>query len=482
MMISKKCGVKMEISKRLANFVFESEYGDISREAINAAKKDILDFVGCALIGVKTPIDKIVKEYLKDLGGVSQSTVIGSIPKTSCPNAAFANGALGHSLDYDDSLSYDVKLNGSPSTVFVGHIASPVLPAALAMGESVKADGKSLLASYIIGVEVACRVAAGVQPILSNRGFHSTPTIGIFGAAAAACKLLQLDEEKIAYALGIAASESSGLSESFGSMTKPIQVGRAVEGGVVAALLAKNGCTSAKNIFEGSLGGFCKAVADNNYLDGMVENLPPKSWAISKVAWKRYPTCAETHTSIDAVTSIAKNNSIKVDNVESIELGVSPESLQRNLLQIDRLPTTMFEGKFSIQFCLAVGLLFGTVSPEQVTDEKVKDPRVVQLMNKVKSLYAYRGFYPSVERFTPDTKEGVPRGAVVVIVRMKDGSEYRKEALSPERLTEEELIEKYQNNAKAVLKNNIVEKSKNLILDLENVTDTNDLMKLLHAA
>ena len=256
----------MEISQKIAKFVVAAKYEDLSERAIEVAKKDVLDFVGCALIGVNTSIGRLVKGYVEDVGGAPQSTVLGLNLKTSQQITAFADGALGHSIDYDNGLGYQVYRGEAPTNVFVGHVSSPILPAALAVGESLKADGRSLLTAYALGIEVACRVAAAVQPSLSNRGYHSTPKIGIFGAAVAAGKLLGLDEEKLAYALGIAASESSGLSESFGSMTKPIQVGKAAEGGVVAALLAQRGCTAAKNIFEGSLGGFCRAVADNYYL------------------------------------------------------------------------------------------------------------------------------------------------------------------------------------------------------------------------
>ena len=213
-------------------------------------------------------------------------------------------------------------------------------------------------------------------------------------------------------------------------------------------------------------------------MDGLTGDLPPAEWAISKVMWK-YPSCAETHTSIEAAISIARDHRIEEGDVEFIELGFTPHMLPRLLLQVDRIPRTTFEAQFSIQFCAAVGLLDGAFGPEQVTDEKVKDPRVARLMDKVKPFYAHRDFYSSPDQYILSSKEGVPHFAVVLTVKMRDGEEYTRKVLSA-RLPESDLVNKFRNNSKAVLKQQNIEKSINLVMGLEKLDDVTLLIEQLH--
>ncbi|MFB0561128.1 MAG: MmgE/PrpD family protein, partial [Candidatus Lokiarchaeia archaeon] len=250
----------MSLQEKMSEFVNKIEYRDLPEEAIMVAKQSLLDYFGVTLAGSVAPIGGIIKSYLEELGSVGPSTVVGLGLKTSCPNAAFANGVLGHALDFDDS---------NPS--LLGHPSVPVAPSVLAIAEYTEASGEELLTAYSVGVEIECKLGVVVNPAHMSKGWHCTSTLGAFGATASAVKLLDLDVEQMMYAFGIAASESAGIRANFGTMTKPFHAGRAAENGIVAAMLAKRGFTSNKNAIDDEF-GYLK-VTTGEYNTEPIENL-----------------------------------------------------------------------------------------------------------------------------------------------------------------------------------------------------------------
>src|ERR1700682_3668724 len=238
----------------VGKFVSQAKYEDIPGEVVELGKKSILDGLGLALAGSKSQTGSLCRRYLEKIGVChGKSTIIGSARKTSPHFAAFVNGVSVHADDFDDA-----QLAVAKDRVYglLVHPTVPVLPALLALAERGNVSGKDLMLAYHLGVEVECKIAEAISPRHYQDGFHSTGTCGPFGSAAACAKLLRFDHPKILNAFGLAASQSGGLRENFGPMTKPFQAGHAAESGVVTAELVALGWTAAEQILEADRGFF----------------------------------------------------------------------------------------------------------------------------------------------------------------------------------------------------------------------------------
>ena len=211
----------MNVTETLAEFVVTTDLARIPSKAQEIAKQAILDCLGVMLAGSRDLIAEKIMALLQDMGGEPKASVFGKRVKTSSPLAALANGTFGHALDFDD-------INRS----LRGHPTVPVLPAALAVGEELKSSGKEFLEAYLIGFEVEAKLGAALNPYLFEAGWYPTSVLGVMGAAAASAKLLKLDSKKVCTALGIAASQASGLRQNFGTMTKPLHAGQTAKSGV----------------------------------------------------------------------------------------------------------------------------------------------------------------------------------------------------------------------------------------------------------
>lgn len=445
----------MSLQEKMSEFVNRAEYRDLPADALRVAKQSLLDYFGVTLVGSVDPIGDIIKSYLEEVGCVGPSTVVGLGLKTSCPDAAFANGVLGHALDFDDS---------SPS--LLGHPSVPVAPAVLAVAELLEASGKELLTAYSIGVEIECKLGLVVNPIHMAKGWHCTSTLGTFGATAAAGKLLDLDSEQMMYAFGIAASESAGIRANFGTMTKPFHAGRAAENGVVAAMLAKKGFTSNKNAMEEEF-GYLK-VTTIEYNTEAIEKLgDPWEMVAPGIYYKLYPCCHYGHAAINALLSVMRDNKIDTNNVASVEVGAT-QAIYDNLIYHE--PKTGLEGKFSMQFFMANALLEGGVKFEDFTDEKVRDPKVIEFMKKTKFEVD-----PEVDKLVP---YGLGAAISRVKIRTRDGKEFIKDGMPTAGL--EELKNKYGMCAGCVLPQEKVKESMNLILELEKLDSVKRLMRLMY--
>lgn len=453
----------MYLTEKLAAFVVDTEYEDIQEEARLKAKRCILDCLGVALAGTTHPINEPIKEYLGEIGGKEQSTVIGLGIKTSAPNAAFANGTFGHVLDYDDT-----------NQIFVGHSTVVILPAILALGELLKSTGEDMLTAFLVGTEVQWKM--GDALVFSgdhyNKGWHSTCTVGTFGAVAAAGKLLQLDSGKMAHAFGIAASEATGFQEQFGTHCKPFHAGRANENGVRAALLARGGFTSARSALEGKL-GYLRLVADEYDLEKIGGFGEPWGFLEPTLArginLKMYPVCGGGMGSVEGMLSLIEEHDIKAEDVESVDCFARPKYVE---LLMHHDPRTGLEAKFSIEYWMTIALLERQAGLKQFTDEKVQEPRVREFVKRVK--------------VTPDPSIQYPWSKVRIKVNMKDGRSYTKTYFppkgSPENpMSDDELIAKYRGCAEWFgLGKEKTEKSIRLIMELEKLGNVDELMKLMY--
>ncbi|OGQ48733.1 MAG: hypothetical protein A3I10_05100 [Deltaproteobacteria bacterium RIFCSPLOWO2_02_FULL_57_26] len=367
----------MGLTEEVVNFVHKTRYKDIPPEIIRLAQGFVLDGLGVMLAGSTERGSHIIQTYIRRLGGRGESTVIASGFLVPAARAALANGVAGHAMDYDDT-----QLSTSKEAVYglLTHPTVPVLAAALGVGEAHKISGQELLLAYILGVEVECRIADAIYPRHYQAGFHSTATMGGLGAVLAVGKLLGLKPEALARALGIAASMAAGLRENFGTMTKPLHAGRAAENGVTAAQLAQQGFTSALNILEAKR-GFFSAMA-GGYNEEKIAGRLGRPYFMKEpgISIKPYPSGSLSHPAQDLILDLVQSNDLHAGDIESIEVGTN--SNVPNAL-IYPMPKTALEGKFSIPFCMAIGVLEHKAGIAQFSDRKVRDPRVVALMRRV---------------------------------------------------------------------------------------------------
>ena len=219
------------------------EYDDLPQEAHELARQCILDYFGVAVAGAGDELVRLLLDELTEAGGATQASVIGHQSRLPALSAALVNGAAGHALDYDD---VNMAMPGHPSVA--------ILPGLLALAELKRSSGREVITAFVAGYETACRIGAALQPGHYNLGFHSTGTVGAFGAAAACARLLGLDAEATAMALGIAGTQAAGLKSQFGTMCKPFHAGKAAQNGLLAARLAARGFSSRADIIEGIQG------------------------------------------------------------------------------------------------------------------------------------------------------------------------------------------------------------------------------------
>lgn len=329
-----------------------TSYDQLPDDVIQKAKECFTDFVGVALRGSETESGEAVKNIIRPGG---ESTVIGQGRSTPM-EAGLANGIFAHSMDLDDGHRLAML-----------HPGACVIPAALSLCEAENRTGKELIESIVVGYQVVIALGMMVNPGHRSRGFHSTGTCGTLGAAAAACKAMDLSETQINNALGLAGTQAAGLLESdhSGSMGKHLHTGRAAQSGILSALLARNGFTGGETILEGDE-GFLKAMTDidpNAMTDidpyTMVDahphetDLPMENYHISDVYFKIYPVCRHLHSSIDALLEIVKENQLELEEIEKITVNTYKIAAEHD----DYHPTSTEALRQSLPVSMAVALL-----------------------------------------------------------------------------------------------------------------------------
>ena len=339
-------------------------FDDLPAEAVACAKECVLDVVGVALAGWSEPESTMVFDYATSAYGAGPATVLGTQHRIAPEGAALVNGTLAHAHDYDDT-----------SWSYIGHGSAVILPAALAVGEAQGASGRELIGAFVAGLEVAALVGAPLTGDFARRGWHLTSAVGVLGAAAAAGRLLGLDRDGLARALGVAAARAGGLKASFGYMAKPYQVGLAASGGVQAARLAQSGLTACPTALEAPLGYF-SAFADAQAPPSVAG---PLSIVADGVAFKRYPSCTGSHPAVDGVLAIVADTGIRGADVQSIRVGTTPE-VPGEL--VHPRPATGAQAKFSMPFAVAVALIHGDLKIEHFTDAMVTDRAIGELMDR----------------------------------------------------------------------------------------------------
>lgn len=357
------------VTRRLAEYLVRSRPADVPGGPRKEATRSILNWVGCALGGCRHETLERALAALNEFSGPRQATVLGRSERLDPMHAALMNGISSHVLDFDDTHLETII-----------HPAGPVASAILALAERQRVSGEDFLHAFVLGVEAECRIGKAVYPSHYDVGWHITGTAGVFGAAAAAGKLLALDERQMSWALGIAATQSSGLREMFGTMCKAFHPGRAAQNGLAAALLAAKGFTSSERALEAPR-GFAHVLATERKLSAITAGLGA-TFEISRNTYKPFACGIVIHPVIDACLQLRKEHRLAADAIERIDLRVHPLVLE---LTGKKTPATGLEGKFSVYHSSAVAIVRGAASPKEYTDPVVRDPAVTALRDRVRA-------------------------------------------------------------------------------------------------
>jgi 2-methylcitrate dehydratase PrpD len=361
----------LSLTEEIARFAAAIRPEDVDAEVRAIALDHIVDHFGVALAGSREPCTAIVRSLAPPASpSLGAAHAVGTGEHLGTEAAALVNGVAAHALDYDDT-----QLSTSPEGVYglLTHPTTPVMAAAGAVAEETGASGLDLLIAYVVGVEVACRLADSIHPRHYQDGFHSTGTLGTFGAAVAASRLYGLDEAGMRAALGVAASLAAGVRENFGTMTKPLNAGRAAQNGVAAARLARAGFTASGQALEGRR-GFLHAAA-GGYNPERIRGRLGRPWFLHTpgVSIKPYPSGSLSHPAQDVALALVQEHDVHPEDVERVVVGTN--SNVPNALIYSR-PTTGLEAKFSMPFCMTMAVLRRRAGLREFTDEEVRRPDV----------------------------------------------------------------------------------------------------------
>jgi 2-methylcitrate dehydratase PrpD len=462
--------VEQGLTRQAAEFAAGVKYEDIPEEALRIARRCIIDGLGVMLAGSEQPVIDVAERYAKLNGGNGHSRVVGDASlRLPAHMAAFWNGLAGHAMDWDDT-----QLTEGPGRPYglLTHPTIPPLSAALVISDMVGGiNGKDFLTAFVAGFEVECKIAEAINPDHYNFGFHTSGTIGTFGSAVTAAKLLGLDASGIARALGGAASMAAGIRANFGTMGKPMHVGRSSENGVTSAILVREGFTFSEESLDGKW-GFLEVAGrggEPELVMGRFGN--PFSIAKPGVSIKPYPSGVLTHPSMDAIKFLMEENTLSPDDVESVTLFAGNNILHPIRFRIAK---SELEGKFCLAFLLSAIILNGKAGKAEFTDEFVLSEPVQAMQQRVETV-----FDPEIDAMGHDRI----RSRVEVITR--DGRKIEKWADENYRgsphnpLSDDELEGKFRDCAQGLIDDNSIQSLFDMVWKLdvqEVVTGIYDLL------
>jgi aconitate decarboxylase len=363
---------------QLATWVTNLKHADLTPGVLAAANKSFYNWAGCAIGGYafQAAPQIAMNTTLSTFSGPPTSSILGANGSVAhyaadAQTAALINGIASHVDDYDDTHLETII-----------HPAGPVASALLAIAEAYSpVTGHDFITAFVAGVEAECKLGLSVSPDHYDVGWHITSTVGSIGAAVAVGKLLRLDPTRMQHAIGVAATQVVGMQEFFGSDTKSFHIGRAAQGGMLAALLAQNGYTSSLQALEAKY-GWLHVVSTHENATAYFDQLGD-IWEIEENTFKPFPCGIVMHPVIDGAIQLSndiKSQGGSLDDIKSVELRVNPEVL---ILTGKTDPQTGLEGKFSIYHAAAIGLLYGEATPSQFTDNAIKNATVVEIRKKI---------------------------------------------------------------------------------------------------
>ncbi len=371
------------LTRSAADFAADLTFSDIPEDALHIARRCVLDGLAVMLAGSEQEAIDVAERYIRKTGGNPQSRVVGDAGlKVPAHLAAFWNGLAGHAMDWDDT-----QLAEGPGRPYglLTHPTVPPLAACLAIGDLLGGvDGETFLTAFLAGFEVECKIAEAINPDHYNLGFHTSGTIGTFGSAVAAAKLLGLDAAGIARAIGGAASMAAGIRANFGTMGKPMHVARSSENGVTAALLVAEGFTFNEDALDGKWGYL--EVAGRGGEPELAIGRFGNPWSITTpgVSIKPYPCGVLTHPSMDAMGFVMAENGLKPADIERVTLHAANNILHPIRF---RVANTHLEGKFCMAFLLSAMIIAGKAGKAEFTDEFVQSEPVQDMQRRVETAY-----------------------------------------------------------------------------------------------
>lgn len=428
----------------------------LSEEVRHHAVRAIVDWFAACVPGGVMPPATLVAEALADQVDIGTASLVPGGRSATAQTAALINGTASHTVEFDDIFRDGLY-----------HPGTPTISAALAAAELAGADGDRLIAGVVAGYEVSNRIAMAVNPKHYDY-WHTTATVGCFGAAAAAAVVLDLDADQTAHALASAATMAAGLQQAFraDAMSKPLHSGRAAEAGVLSARLAKAGVTGALDALEGPR-GFGAAMSGPDVDWRAATATLGADWTITRVTFKNHAACGHVHAAVDAVAEIAAEHGIAVDDIERIEAASYAKSLE---ICGNAEPVTAFEAKFSLPYCVAAVLVRGSVRRAAFEPDALADPAIRALAAKV------------VHTVDPDCEAAFPRArSARAAIVTKDGRRF--ETFAPTRkgdpdnpLTDAELDAKFHELTDPVLGPSAAAGLLTRLRDLASVASVADLL------
>ena len=444
----------LSATQSLARFITESRFEALPEALRDEGRRSILNHIGCALGVARDPAVVTALEIMRESSGKAVASVYGQREKLGVMEAAFVNAIASNLLDYDDTHLRTVI-----------HPSAPVAPAVFALAEETGATGAEVLHAFLLGGEVACRIGNAVSPGHYARGWHITASTGVFGAAAAAARLLRLSAEQTADALGIAASQSGSIVENLATAAKNIGVGNAARNGILAARFAARGYRAAPLSIEGPL-GWARAMGDEAQVKEITEGLGQR-WEIARNTYKPYAAGIVFHAVIDACLELRETLGAMVAQIARVTVAGDTLLLARG----DRVVRNERDTRVSIHHCAGIALALGRADVADFEMPAVQDTELAALRAKV----------------VAECDASLPRGAARVTIALANGSTHQAYVEHPrgsaERpLSDAELAAKYRANAVLGGMTSDVQAQIAALWALDQAPSTAPLMALLRGA
>jgi 2-methylcitrate dehydratase PrpD len=443
-----------------ADFTREIRFEDLPPEVVLQAKKSILDFFGAGLAGSVTEVAKVVSAYFSEIGGKPEACVIGRKMKTPAIHSAMMNGIFAHALEIDDGHRWSGI-----------HPGSPIIPAALAAAEISGTNGKELILGTVVGYEIAIRIGMAINPSHLLRGFHSTGTVGTFGAAAAAGRILSLDHEQMVQAFGLAGLQAAGLMQVMdeGGMAKSLHPGKAASEGLFSAQMAQRGVKAPEHILQGEK-GFLRATSDRVNYKYLTERLGTH-FEICNVFFKIYASCRHTHAAVDALLEILNKNPVELKRIERILVETYTVAIKLCGQKFNKRSLNPWDAKFSLPVTLALAAFKGRCGIKEFCQRDLAREEIKALAGRVEVISNEKW-----ETLYPD-KRGVS------VSLWADGKvqhcEIELARGEPENpLSLDDLYEKFQTNTSKIISVDKAQELKNRIMRLDHLY-ASDVIELL---
>ncbi|KAK5064266.1 hypothetical protein LTR84_000099 [Exophiala bonariae] len=443
-------------TQQLASWATSLKYSSLPETATTAASRSFYNWLGCALGGSRHKTTTRAFQALRPFFGPATSTVLGheSKAKADASHAALINGIASHVHDYDDTHLETII-----------HPTGPVASALLAQAEALDRDvgGEEFILALIVGIEAECKVGLAVWPKHYDIGWHITSTTGSIGAAVAVGKLMDLTSEQMAHAIGIAATQVTGLREMFGSDTKSFHVGRSAQNGLMAAVLASNGYTSSLQALEAKR-GWANVVSVSNDLDAQIASLG-KVWETEKNSFKPFPCGIVVHPIIDGCIQLhreLKAKDLSTARLKSAHARVHPLVLE---LTGKKTPKDGLQAKFSVYHGGAVGLVLGKAGPAEYEDRVVTSEEIITVRDKI----------------TATADETLGADEAEIVLEFEGGAELKKHVSHAVGslevpMTDTQLQEKFVDQVALVLGGNGAKQASSVVESLKGVASIRDLV------